>query len=231
MLSLIIPAYNEASNIGPVIRSLFEQFDGERIVDYELIVVNDGSSDATGEVAREFARKNARVIVVDHPVNRGIGAAIKSGLQVAKGDYICVSSADGEIAPEDIVQLYRLSDGIDMVTSARRRIKLQNRNLISGVHNLLIRILFGYAMSGREGIYVVRKSLLDDAQIVSDTSLANLELLMHAARKAKSTRTGEITVRSRLSGKSKVANVRSIVRVMGDMVVLRFKKWYRMFRR
>ncbi len=226
MLSIIIPAYNEAANLAPVVSALTEHLLRERVADFELIVVNDGSSDETGDAIRAIAQSNPKVVVLEHPVNRGIGAAIKSGLRVARGEYVCVSSADGEIAPEDIVQLYRLADGADLVTSARRRIGLQNRNFISGVHNGLIRVLFGYSMSGREGIYVVRRSLLADAQIVSDTSLANLELLMHAARKAQRSRSGEITVRPRLSGTSKVANVRAILRVMGDMVVLRCKKWF-----
>ena len=225
MLSIIIPAYNEAANLEPVIGALAGHLDRAGVKEYELILVNDGSADKTGVVAQTIAAANPKVVTVDHPVNMGIGAAIKSGLRVAQGEYVCVSSADGEIAPEDILNLYKLVEGVDMVTSTRRRIGLQNRNLISGVHNLLIRILFGYTLSGREGIYVIRRSLLEDADIVSDTSLANLELLMHAAHKARSSRSGEITVRARLSGKSKVANIRSILRVMGEMVVLRYKKW------
>lgn len=227
MISIIIPAYNESANLEPVISALVDHLERAGVNAYELILVNDGSTDETGAIARKCAGIFPKVVAIDHPVNRGIGAAIKSGLRVAQGTYVCVSSADGEIAPEDILDLYKMAQGADLVTSTRRRIGLQNRNFISGVHNLLIRILFGYTLAGREGIYVIRRSLLQDANIVSDTSLANLEILMQAARKSQCSRSGEITVRARLSGKSKVANIRSILRVMGEMVVLRIKKWGR----
>lgn len=225
MLSIIIPAYNEEKNVAAVVHSLRQHLAQCGYADTEIVLVNDGSSDETGSIVRALAANESGIVFVDHQRNRGIGAAIRSGLAKAKGDYICVSSADGEIGPDDIANLYRLADGADLVTSSRRRVGLQHRNVMSQIHNLLTLVLFGYNLNGREGIYVIRRYLLDDLKIVSDTSLANLEVLSHAAHRATSVRHGEITVRARLSGKSKVANMRAILRVMKEMVLLRIKKW------
>src|SRR3954447_17439364 len=97
--SILVPAYNEAGAIGGVlaaIQSVRSRLDGPS----ELIVIDDGSADGTGQVA---AQAGARVIT--HPYNRGKGAALKTGIRAARGDTIVVVDADGQHDPEDIPRL------------------------------------------------------------------------------------------------------------------------------
>lgn len=111
-LSIIIPAKNEAKGLGlilPRIRTLFPAA--------ELIVVNDASSDGTGDVALSFNSK-----VVSHPYSKGNGASIKSGLRAATGDIVVCMDADGQHQPEEIPMLLeKLAEGFDMVVGARSR--------------------------------------------------------------------------------------------------------------
>jgi glycosyltransferase involved in cell wall biosynthesis len=112
MISILIPAKNEAKGLSlilPVIRSLYP--------DAEIIVVNDASTDNTQEVAELYASK-----VIHHPYSKGNGAAIKSGLRVAKGDVLVCMDADGQHRPEDIALLLeKFNDGFDMVVGARNK--------------------------------------------------------------------------------------------------------------
>jgi glycosyltransferase involved in cell wall biosynthesis len=108
-LSVIIPAYNEAGTIGDLvsnIRSLYP--------DSETIVIDDGSSDNTADVA-----KAAGAEVFSHPYNIGNGAAIKSGIRVAQGDTLVFMDADGQHNPEDIRRLIEHVPLYDMVVGAR----------------------------------------------------------------------------------------------------------------
>ena len=115
-LSIVIPAYNEELGIGTVLEQLQQTMVDSGLA-YELIVVDDGSQDATAEVARQ----HPGVTVLQHKGNRGYGAALKTGIRHAHYDLICITDADGTYPNERIPDLVaRLTeDGYDMVVGAR----------------------------------------------------------------------------------------------------------------
>ena len=108
-VSVIIPAFNEAENLGGVLRRIAELYP-----DFEIIVVNDGSTDETASVAR-----NSGAIVYSHPYNIGNGAAIKSGIRIASGDILVLMDGDGQHLPEDIAALVAPFPDYDMVVGER----------------------------------------------------------------------------------------------------------------
>jgi len=112
----VIPAYNEEAAIGPTLEQVCAVMTDARM-ENEIIVVDDGSWDATGEVARRFDG----VIVLHHRKNKGYGAAIKTGIRHAQHDLICITDADGTYPGERIPDLVaRLAEGrCDMVVGAR----------------------------------------------------------------------------------------------------------------
>lgn len=109
-ISIIIPVYNEAQNIGNVIKSITERYPT-----IEIIVINDGSTDNTAEEA-----KKAGAFVYNHPYNIGNGAAIKTGIRHASGDILILMDGDGQHDPEDIKEFLRHMEDYDMVVGARR---------------------------------------------------------------------------------------------------------------
>jgi glycosyltransferase involved in cell wall biosynthesis len=115
-LSVIVPAYNEEHGIGMVLGQVFQALSGSG-VKFEVIIVDDGSQDQTAEIANEvgFAR------VVRHRVNRGYGAAIKTGIRLAQHDLICITDADGTYPNVRIPDLLDalVAGGHDMVIGAR----------------------------------------------------------------------------------------------------------------
>ena len=90
-LSVIMPAYNEAGNIEEVIRKVLEQS-----VVAELIVVNDASSDGTGEVLQRLASEMPKMRILDHVVNQGKGAALRTGISHATAPFVIIQDADLE---------------------------------------------------------------------------------------------------------------------------------------
>jgi glycosyltransferase involved in cell wall biosynthesis len=119
-LSIIVPAYNEATCIAQVLNHLREIMDGAGL-DYEIVVVDDGSIDATGSVARANG-----FTVLHHSENRGYGAALKTGIRHAAHDLIAITDADGTYPNEQLPELARLAvEGpYDMVVGARTGLKV-----------------------------------------------------------------------------------------------------------
>ena len=111
-VSVLIPAYNEQESLATTIASIEKHRPLFR--EMEIIVINDGSSDRTGEIARTMP-----VTLVEHQTTRGYGASLKDGLRVAKGDLILIVDADGTYPLEEIPSLAAVSNQFDMVVGAR----------------------------------------------------------------------------------------------------------------
>ena len=108
-VSVVIPAYNESDSIADVVQVLRASAQWR-----EIIVVDDGSTDGTGDRAAA-----AGATVVRHPYNIGNGAAVKNGIRRASGDYVLIVDADGQHPPEDALRLAALLGEYDLVIGAR----------------------------------------------------------------------------------------------------------------
>lgn len=223
-LSVIIPAYNEELNIGPVLEETLRGLSAALEVGiFEIIVVNDGSRDGTGARAEEFAARHANIRVLHHPVNRGIGAALKTGYAAARGCWVTATCADGEADVTDVVALLKLTQDVDLVVSRRQRQPGSAwRQLFTRGFHAFTTLLVGFNLSGMEGLYVIRRDLLERLALRSNTSLLNLEIIMQCVSSGCRIACGEIHVRPRLSGQSKMATWRSILKVVSEMVKFRW---------
>jgi len=110
-LTIVIPALNEAQSIGIVLQTLYENC---RQILHEVIVVDDGSCDNTARIARE-----AGATVLQHPQNRGYGAALKTGILVAQTDYVLTMDSDGQHRWQDVIRLWETAENHDMIIGQR----------------------------------------------------------------------------------------------------------------
>lgn len=152
-LSIVIPAKNESSTIGGLVFAIREIYPS-----IEVIVVNDGSSDETAEVAAAAGAK-----VISHPYSKGNGAAIKSGARAASGDVLVFMDADGQHGIADIkLLLAKLSEGYDMVVGARASVSQANYKRAVGnfVYNWLASKLVGHKILDlTSGFRAIKKNL------------------------------------------------------------------------
>ncbi|GAA3572947.1 glycosyltransferase family 2 protein [Marinobacter xestospongiae] len=150
-LSIVIPAKNESLSIVNLISGILSVVENA-----EVIVVNDGSSDNTGELAEK-----AGALVVHHPYSKGNGAAIKSGSRVASGTVIVFMDADGQHDPKDIPRLLeKMEEGYDLVVGARGRESQASlgRGLANGLYNKLASYMTGHAVKDlTSGFRAVRR--------------------------------------------------------------------------
>ena len=106
LYSVVIPAHNEEANLGPTVTELADLFRAEGIR-YEIVVVNDNSSDGTGRVAAELSASDPGIRVVTRTRLGGFGRAIRAGLQVFEGDAVAIVMADRSDDPQDVVRYLR----------------------------------------------------------------------------------------------------------------------------
>jgi glycosyltransferase involved in cell wall biosynthesis len=115
-LSIVIPAYNEENGIGPVLEQL-QTMMARSTIPYEIVVVDDGSQDNT----REIVQRHPDITLIGHAINKGYGAALKTGFRHARYDLVCITDADGTYPNErifDLVQHWQQTN-CDMVVGGR----------------------------------------------------------------------------------------------------------------
>ncbi len=138
-LSVIVPVYNEAGSLGALVEGL--RAAASRLPSHEVLIVDDGSTDGTSAAVPSAAPFR----VLRHPVNRGNGAAVKTGLAAASGQVVAVMDADGQHRVEDLIRLVaELRSGWDLAVGARRDLGRQRR----GWGNVALSALASY-LSGR----------------------------------------------------------------------------------
>ena len=158
-VSIIVPAYNEAGNIKP----LFEAFDKLRKkanFGLELILVDDGSTDDTAEIARSLMKTYKFVKLVSYGANQGKTHAIMRGLEVARGEYVVIFDADLQFDPEDIPPMIeKLRAGADVV--AGYKVGKYQKPFVSKIYNLLGRILFRVPVRDMNALKALRREVLE----------------------------------------------------------------------
>ncbi len=148
-LSILIPVYNEAANLETLLQRVLAL-----PIEKEIVVVDDHSSDASPEILRKFA--SAQVRVVRHEQNQGKGAAVRTALAHATGEYVIIQDADNELDPNDIARLLApVLEGKAVVVYGARDLRVQSAANLVGNHLLTLatNLLFGTGISDMETCY------------------------------------------------------------------------------
>jgi len=170
-LSVVIPAHNEAESIAATVESVLAELRAEQIP-YEIVVVDDASSDGTGEVMRAIAADDPAVRCIRSPRTPGFGHAVRAGLDEYTGDAVAIVMADLSDSPKDLVRYYRvLQEGFDCAFGSRfmrgshvsdyPTIKLILNRLV----NLAIRMLFQHGYNDTTNAFkAYRREAIDNIQ-------------------------------------------------------------------
>ena len=223
-LSVFFPAYNDSGTIASmVIRAV--QAAALLTPDYEVIVVNDGSGDATAEIADELARTYSHVRVVHHPKNRGYGGALQTGFRSATKDLIFYTDGDAQYDPSEMAALWaRMTPDADMVNGYKiSRSDPLHRIIIGRLYHHIVSLMFGLTVRDVDCDFrLMRRSIFDRIQLQKTSGVICLEMMKKI--EDAGFRIVEVPVHHyhRAFGKSQFFNFRRIFRTGVDVLKLWF---------
>jgi glycosyltransferase involved in cell wall biosynthesis len=219
-LSVFFPAYNDAPSIVALVDNAFAVL-RERVPDFEVIVVNDGSSDKTGEALAELERRYGPTFrVVTHAMNRGYGAALRSGFASARKNFVFYTDGDGQYDVRELPKLLdRMADDVGLVNGYKlERSDPLGRIVIGNIYNRFARLVFRIRLRDIDCDFrLIRRELLDQMRLTSTSGTICVELV----RKLELSpyRVVEVGVRHypRLHGRSQFFRLRSLLTTLWQL--------------
>jgi dolichol-phosphate mannosyltransferase len=204
-LSLIIPAYNEEAGIRAAVREADEAL-ARLARRYEVLVIDDGSTDATAEVAAEAAWNRPHVRLLSHPRNRGYGAALRTGFEAARFERVAFTDADCQFHLDDLADLVPLTDHYPLAVGYRvNRQDSWRRRFFSWGYNVLVRRLLGTRVRDCDcALKVFRSEALANLLPSARGFFVNTEMLTRARQLGYALAEVPVRHRPRLRGKSTV---------------------------
>jgi dolichol-phosphate mannosyltransferase len=231
-LTLVVFAFNEESNVGAVLPEILAWLRG-RGAPFELLFVDDGSSDGTRAAAEAVLAGGAEGRVLGHERNRGIGAALKTGVRAARQPWVSFLPCDGQIAPAELDALCEAAARAEVpvvFSIYRDRDDGWHRTLFSAGIRGLIWTLFRVPMRS-DGPYLFRRELFDPDLLVPDSFFLNFEFPIRTLRAGVRHAVVAIRCQPRRSGTSKSTGLRRIAGVARDLAGLRLRLPPRFLRR
>ena len=221
-LSYFFPAYNESGNLRPTVESALDVLP-RFAADFEIIVVDDGSTDGTAADAERLVELHPQVRVAHHATNRGYGEALRTGLRAAEGDVIVYTDADQQFDLAELKLLWPLLEGADLVAGYRiKRADPPHRLFIAWTYNRLLRLVFGLRMHDVDCAFkLMRREVADTVDPGAGGAFFSAEFLLRARHVGFKVVEVGVHHYPRLVGKSKGATPAVILRTVREMLVLR----------
>jgi len=182
-VSVFFPCYNEQDNLGRTVENALAVLE-KLNADFELIIVDDGSRDRTGQIADEIARRNSRVKAVHHQRNLGYGAALRSGFKAATKELVFYTDGDGQFDMNEMSPLLPLMEQYDIVSCYRLDRRDPFIRKINGwAWTKLVCLLFGLKIRDIDCAFKLYKRVIfDNIELSSTGALICAEVLARAVR-------------------------------------------------
>lgn len=221
-ITIFFPVYNDENTVERVTEKSLEVL-RQLTDDFEVLIINDGSPDRSGEIADELAKKNPGVVrVIHHEKNKGYGAAVREGLQSAQKEWVCFTDGDDEYDVYDLLKMYPLKKHYDLIITFRY-VKLYSgiRQFISYTYNSIFRWL--YRTQFRDistGLRLIHRPILENIRLESDSPFIGAEIVVKTMLRGHPI--GEMGIQTfpREFGKGASTSFRNIMATIRDMIAI-----------
>jgi len=221
-LTIVMAAYNEEDALPACVAQTLA-FLRAHVADPELIIVDDGSRDGTPALIDALAAESPEVVAVHLAQNSGMGAALLAGFAQATKTWVTIMPADGQIDAHDLLEFFAVAEDADLITSLYRNRKYSiGRKILSLGLRSLTTVIVG-TRARTEGIYLVRRAVLETLGARSHSFLLNLEIPIRAKRGGFRVKSVFMNVHDRTAGHSKATSTRRIVQTFQELFRLRLQ--------
>jgi glycosyltransferase involved in cell wall biosynthesis len=222
-LSVFFPAYNDSGTIASLVIAAV-QTAGTLTPDFEVLVINDGSTDATAQVIDELARLYPQVRAIHHPQNRGYGGALRTGFSSATKDLVFYTDGDAQYDPREMTRLWEeMTPGVDLVNGYKiSRSDPLHRIVIGRVYHHTVKTLFGLKVRDVDCDFrLLRRSIFERVRLEKSSGVICLEMMKKITDAGFAIVEVPVHHYHRAYGKSQFFNFRRLVRTAADV----FKLW------
>jgi glycosyltransferase involved in cell wall biosynthesis len=222
-----MPGYNEEANVERAVRRAAAALEQSGL-EFEILVVDDGSTDRTGALAEQLAAENARIRVLRNERNVNYGVSLRRGIEAARCDWILHDGMDLPLAPEEVGEISRHFADADVVVMRRLDLGAHPtwRKLTSRVNNLLLRLLFRPRVSDLNFVQFYRRSWVQSVKLMSTSpAFVTPELILRAERSGKRVREVGAVFQRREAGKGHFGKPKDVLWTLQDMLRLRLRVW------
>jgi glycosyltransferase involved in cell wall biosynthesis len=223
-LSVVLPAHDEEANIADVLAHAGSA--AERLTaDHEIVVVDDGSRDATAEIVRQAASHDPRIRLVSHERNRGYGEALRTGFRSATHELVVLTDADGQFDLAELEAFLPWIERVHVVCGYRKnRQDPWVRRLFAAGWNSLVRVLFFVPVRDIDCAFkLFRRSVFDELDLEAVGAMVSTELMVKLGRSGAGVVEVGVTHYPRTAGSARGADPRVIVRALRELVAMRRK--------
>ncbi|HET9856151.1 MAG TPA: glycosyltransferase family 2 protein [Methylomirabilota bacterium] len=214
-ISVFLPAYNEEGNLERSVADIV--WAAERVTsEYEILIINDGSTDRTRELAERLCHENPRIRAVHQPRNMGIAAAYERALDEAKLDHFSFLAADGEIARDSVRDIFAAVGRADIVAPYHQnpRARQRHRRFLTWASTALVNRLFGLHMHYYQGPCIYPVALARSLPKSAGGFYFLTQMLIHALHAGYSYVEVGLTHVDRTHGRSKAVSIKNILKAL-----------------
>lgn len=217
-VSVCFPAYNEEKTVGSVLQNAYDLLKSVA-VDFELIVCDDASKDGTAMIIDTFAKGKPEVRVIHHSINRGIRDTFEELNREARKTYVFLNSTDGQWKTEILIDMLPMTQNWDVIIASRiKKPYGMIRLFVSGVFNLLPRVLFGVKTFDAGAVKLIRKEIIDRFPVISVSPFSEAERLIKARKAGYTITEFPVDVEYRKTGKSTAVNWSVLRQTLPDVL-------------
>ncbi|MEW6233951.1 MAG: glycosyltransferase family 2 protein [Candidatus Omnitrophota bacterium] len=220
-VSVFFPAHNEVDNIKPLTEAAVQALEN-RVEDFEIIIVDDGSTDGTRELADQLAQQDAHVRAIHHEVNRGYGGAVKTGIASSKKDWIFFTDGDGQFDVSEISLLLEHTGEYDAVVGFRldRRDPIHRKFFALG-WGTLIRLLFGFRVKDLDCAFkLFKRKYFEGVELKAEGAVISVEFFSILQRRQARIQQVGVHHYPRRAGQQSGGSVKVIARAFKELLLL-----------
>ncbi|HBR17595.1 MAG: hypothetical protein A3G39_02345 [Deltaproteobacteria bacterium RIFCSPLOWO2_12_FULL_43_16] len=214
-ITVIMPALNEEKNIVKAVENVIESF-GMVGISGEIIVMNDGSTDGTGNAVEGLIKKHSFIRLISHDKPEGIGGSFWEGIKKSQGEVVTMVPGDGENDAFEILRYLPLMEQVDVVIPFvyNANVRSLKRRLLSKLYKGIINLSFGMLLNYMNGTVMYRKCVLDNIDLKARGFFYQTELLIKCLKNGYMYAEVPYILKKRGTGGSKATTLKSLLGVM-----------------
>ncbi len=217
-LSVVIPVYNEIQTLGKVLNDCVLTLENLKI-DYELVVVNDGSTDGSELVYLNFL-ENKKIIFINQEMNMGYGKAIETGIYAASNEWIVIIPSDDQFLISEFFKIWQQRKKGTIICGSRfNRKDSTQRKLISKLYNIFTRIVFGFNVSDIGWIKLYEQAFIKKIELKTSGFIIDTEIILNAKVRNYEILNVKVEHKERSYGESKI-NASKYIGIIRDIFTI-----------